>query len=196
VQIWSTFARLIHRPVARDPYSGWHDPARITMGRHSYGNPVVVAYDDHSTGHVDIGSFCSIASGVRFLIDGAHRTDFITSNPLHSLGLPAPDGHAASKGPVTVGHDVWIGRDATILSGVTISTGAVVGACAVVASDVRPYAVVVGNPAREIKLRFAESECAALLASKWWEWSDDHIRQSIDGLRSGDVLGFIERCTK
>ena len=56
-----------------------------------------------------------------------------------------------SKGPVSIGENVWIGDKAVILPGVTIGNHAVVGANAVVSADVPPYAIVVGNPARIIK---------------------------------------------
>lgn len=47
---------------------------------------------------------------------------------------------------VVIGNDVWIGRKAIILPGVTIHDGAVIGAGAVVAKDIPPYAIAVGNP--------------------------------------------------
>lgn len=52
------------------------------------------------------------------------------------------------------GPDVWIARDATIFSGVTIAAGAVVGARSFVTRDVEPYAIVAGNPATQIAVRF------------------------------------------
>jgi len=55
-----------------------------------------------------------------------------------------------------IGSDVWIGREAKILSGVTIGRGAVAARYAVVAKNVRPYAVVAGNPAREVRRRFSD----------------------------------------
>lgn len=179
----------IRRP--RDPYLGWHDDTRMRMGRCSYGRPKVVAYDDRSSGHVDIGSFCSIASGVQFIIDGEHRIDFVTSSPLVELMVGRPAGHNRSQGPIVVGHDVWIGRDATILSGVRIGTGAVIGACAVVSADVEPYTIVVGNPARPVRRRFSDAHCEALLASKWWEWPDTRIRAAVPLLWSADVDAFL-----
>jgi acetyltransferase-like isoleucine patch superfamily enzyme len=50
--------------------------------------------------------------------------------------------------PVCIGNRVWIGFGACILPGVKIGDGAVIGARAVVASDVPPHAISVGNPAR------------------------------------------------
>ena len=52
-----------------------------------------------------------------------------------------------------VEDDVSIGAGAVILPGVKIGKGAMIGAGAVVTEDVPPNAVVVGNPARMIKLR-------------------------------------------
>jgi chloramphenicol O-acetyltransferase type B len=174
-----------------DSWSGWRDPSRLTMGRHSYGVPRVVTYDLTDTSRVYVGSFVSIAAGVTFLLAGNHRLDLITTSPMWTLSSEAPEGHNFSKGDIIVGDDVWIGRHATILSGVTIGVGAVIGACAVVASDVRPYAIVVGNPGREVRRRFMDAECDALLQTQWWEWPDDRIRQMLPLLRSSDVGSFV-----
>jgi putative colanic acid biosynthesis acetyltransferase WcaF len=54
---------------------------------------------------------------------------------------------------IDIGSDVWVGADAFIGPGVTIGDGAIVGARAVVIKDVRPWVIVAGNPAREIKSR-------------------------------------------
>lgn len=54
--------------------------------------------------------------------------------------------------PITIGEDCWLGGNVTILPGVTIGKGAVVGAGSVVTKDVPPESVVVGNPARVIKM--------------------------------------------
>jgi acetyltransferase-like isoleucine patch superfamily enzyme len=176
-----------------DGYVGHHDPRRLTTGRHSYGDPRIVTYIENGDGRVEIGTFCSIAYGVQFLLDGAHRIELITTSPLHSLGYPGPAGHGAGKGNIIVGHDVWIGREAKILSGVTIGTGAVIGSYSVVAKDVRPYAIVVGNPAREVRRRFSDEDCETLLRSRWWEWPDDRIREAHLDLWTSDVQAFANR---
>jgi hypothetical protein len=69
-----------------------------------------------------------------------------------------------------VGHDVWIGHGAVIMPGVTIGTGAVVGAGAVVTKDVPPYTIVVGVPARPLRMRFPQEVADQLLAIAWWDW--------------------------
>ncbi|UCG53855.1 MAG: acyltransferase [Candidatus Latescibacterota bacterium] len=58
---------------------------------------------------------------------------------------------AYSGRPIRIGDDVWIGTNVTILGGVTIGDHAVVAAGAVVNTDVEPYTVVGGVPARVLK---------------------------------------------
>jgi maltose O-acetyltransferase len=54
---------------------------------------------------------------------------------------------------IVIEEDAFIGARVTILAGVTIGRGAAVGAGTVVAKDVAPGAVVVGNPARVVRVR-------------------------------------------
>jgi serine acetyltransferase len=77
------------------------------------------------------------------------------------------------------------------MSGVTIGDGAVVGTKAVVAKDVRPYAIVVGNPAREIGRRFSDEQVEALLRIKWWDWPTERVKQHVDALSSPDIDAFV-----
>ena len=56
-----------------------------------------------------------------------------------------------SATPCHIGDDVFIGANAVILEGIKIGNNAVVAAGAVVCKDVKPYSVVAGVPAREIK---------------------------------------------
>ena len=77
--------------------------------------------------------------------------DCLTTYPFEIIdefkGLSRSFGDRGNRGDTVVGNDVWIGQNATILPGVHIGDGAIIGANAVVAKDVPPYAVVVGNPA-------------------------------------------------
>jgi putative colanic acid biosynthesis acetyltransferase WcaF len=56
-------------------------------------------------------------------------------------------------GPITIGADAWVAADCFIGPGVTIGEGAVVGARSSVFRDVPSMAVVVGSPAKTIKVR-------------------------------------------
>ena len=68
-----------------------------------------------------------------------------------------------------VGNDVWIGRNSVILPGIHIGDGAIIAAHSVVTKDVPSYAMVGGNPAKMIKMRFEDSFVEDLLRLKWWD---------------------------
>lgn len=74
-------------------------------------------------------------------------TDFHPLDPEKRQSQPM----AADTAPVTIEDDVFIGMNALVLKGVTIGAGSVVAAGCVVARDVPPRSVVVGNPARVVR---------------------------------------------
>src|SRR5690606_33546632 len=116
-----------------------------------------------------IGRFCAIATGATFIMNGAnHRLAGLTTYPFTIYdqswsGLCPEQLELAPRGATVIGNDVWIGRSAVILPGVTIGDGAVIGAHAVVSRPVRPYAVVAGNPAREVRRRLADDAVERML---------------------------------
>lgn len=129
----------------------------VKVGKGTYGNLFVVTRDYQDV-QLIIGSYCSIAGGVKFLLSGNHQYGIISTYPYELLLLNNPDaGIAVAKGNIEVGDDVWIGENAIICSGVKIGQGAIVAAGAVVAKNVEPYAIVGGNPAKVIKYRFSEN---------------------------------------
>ena len=169
------------------------DSGQLTIGRYSYGFPDIVIYPEEPQRAL-IGSFCSIGDDVRIFVGGNHRTDWVSTFPFRiRFGLPGrhADGCPASKGDVIIGHDVWIGAGARVLSGVRIGNGAVIGASSVVASDVAPYAIVVGNPAREIRKRFSEEHIAGLEHLAWWHWPLERIMDNVELLCSSDLDSFF-----
>ena len=130
----------------------------VKIGRGSYVNSGAIDSGD-------IGAWCSIGYGVH-IGPTEHDTAQWTTSP-HLLGLAGVPSEKTEKrlpAPV-IGHDVWLGSHVLVLRGVTIGNGAVIGAGAVVCSDVPPYSVAVGAPARVIKPRFA-SEVERLEAEK------------------------------
>jgi hypothetical protein len=68
-----------------------------------------------------------------------------------------------------VGNDVWIGHGAILLRGITVGNGAVIGAGAVVTKDVPSYAIVAGNPARVLRMRFSAELIELLEQAAWWD---------------------------
>ncbi len=165
------------------------------MGTQSYGDPLVLAYEG-DTARVTVGAYCSLGQDVTFMVGGAHRVDWVSTFPFRArYGMPGAftDGHPATRGDIVVGSDVWIARDALVLSGVTVGHGAVVASRSVVTKDVRPYAVVAGNPAREVRRRFPDEQIDALLRIAWWDWPEGRVLEHVDSLCAGDVDAFIRR---
>lgn len=140
-----------------------------------------------------IGSYCSIADGVQIYLGGEHNVDWVTTYPFNVLWKSGKHylGHPKTKGDVKIGNDVWIGKEAIILSGVTIGDGAVIGARSLVSKDVAPYAIVGGNPSREIRKRFDGQTIQALLKIRWWEWEPNRIERALPLLLNNNIDKFI-----
>lgn len=140
---------------------------------------------------LEIGKFCAIARGTHIIMNGAnHAMDGFSSYPFFIFGAgwehTAPD-ELPYKGDTIIGNDVWIGHDATIMPGVTIGDGAVIAAKAVVAKDVEPYSVVAGNPAREVRKRFAPEVVEELLKIRWWNWDIEKITRNLEAITGADL---------
>jgi acetyltransferase-like isoleucine patch superfamily enzyme len=169
----------------------------VEVGRHTYGHEQITVRSWGESAQLRIGSFCSIADRVEIFLGGNHRADWVTTFPFPAFAEHWPAAATigeehSTKGDVVIGNDVWIGSNATILSGVTVGDGAVIGADSTVAADVAPYAVVAGNPARQVRLRFGPQTIERLLEIRWWEWPDERIQASVSRLCSGDVEGFLD----
>lgn len=143
---------------------------------------------------LQIGKFCSIACGAKFLFNSANHTlSSLSTYPFplffEEWGLEKKDVTNAwdNKGDIVIGNDVWIGYEAVVLAGVTIGDGAIIGTRAVVTKDVPPYTIVGGVPAKPIKRRFPEETISALLEIQWWNWSEERIARNIGAIQSGNI---------
>ncbi|RQO74397.1 Vat family streptogramin A O-acetyltransferase [Pedobacter sp. KBW06] len=133
-----------------------------------------------------VGKFCMIASGVKFIMNGAsHRMDGVTTYPFNLFGsdwtavTPTLD-QLPYKGNTIIGNDVWIGRNVTVMPGVKIGDGAIVAANSTVTNDVEPFAIVGGNPAKLIRYRFSSEVIQKLLVIKWWDWDIETVTQNLE----------------
>ena len=143
-----------------------------------------------------IGKFCAIASGVKFIMNGAnHQIDPISTFPFAifengwekiNTGVDLSKKYP-HKGDIIIGNDVWLGFEALIMPGVKIGHGAVIASRAVVTKDVPDYAIVGGNPAKIIRKRFDDATIARLLNIAWWDWQADKITEHLNIINSVDV---------
>lgn len=165
----------IHKTAKVGPASELN---KVEIGRYSYmGSRCFMV-------KTKIGAFCSIADQVT--VGGAeHPLEFVSTSPVFLKGKNilkknfSCHNYEATKETV-IGNDVWIGRNASVKSGVCISTGAVIGTNSMVTKDVGPYEIWAGNPARFIRKRFDDETVEKLLASEWWNYSDEELSKFAD----------------
>lgn len=180
----------------------------ITAGDYSYFSDAF--FTRHVTHRYDfygdkliIGKFCQIAAGVNFTMNGAnHQRNCATTYPFYMMGWEQPYPsleNLQSKGDTVLGNDVWLGENVTVMPGVKIGDGAIIGKNSTVASDIPPYAVAVGNPARIVRERFDKELTSLLLEFKWWDLPPEEIAEIIPVLTSPDLnelRAFLKRRLK
>jgi acetyltransferase-like isoleucine patch superfamily enzyme len=110
--------------------------------------------------HTRIWSATGITIGDRVLISHGvnihdHNAHPVSAAKRHSQTIKIFTGQfddmdEVKMDTIIIEDDVWIGFNATIMKGVRIGRGAIIGAGTMIAQDVQPYAIMVGNPARQI----------------------------------------------
>jgi acetyltransferase-like isoleucine patch superfamily enzyme len=115
------------------------DSGRISIGGGSLLNLNVMVAAVES---VSIGEHCMLANGC-LVTDGNHRFD--------DPSTPVPWQGFTSKGPVTIGDNVWLGANVVVTSGVTIGRRSVIGANSVVTDDVPEFSIAAGAPAQVLR---------------------------------------------
>lgn len=108
----------------------------ITIGPRTFVNYHLTALD---VAAITIGADCQIGPNVQLL------------TPTHPLEpQPRRDKLEAAR-PIVIEDNVWLGGGVIVCPGVTIGRNSVIGAGAVVARDIPPDVVAVGNPARVVR---------------------------------------------
>lgn len=138
-----------------------------------------------------IGRFGQIADGVRIITASAnHPMAGISTYPFAIFDHDRVGDYIdqiSDLPDTTIGHDVWLGDGAVVLPGARIGNGVIVGARAVVTGDVPDYAIVAGNPARIVRMRFENTVIDRLLGLAWWNWPVANIDAATGALANGDI---------
>jgi acetyltransferase-like isoleucine patch superfamily enzyme len=91
---------------------------------------------------IDLGPFCLTTTGCSF-IGASHIIDDVFE-PYIASGV-------TKKNTIKIGPNCFFGYNSSVVGNVCIGHGSVIGANSVVLSDIPPFSMVVGNPARVIK---------------------------------------------
>ncbi|WP_430384010.1 CatB-related O-acetyltransferase [Aureimonas ureilytica] len=171
-------------------YTYYDDPENALL----FASRNVLHHYDFLGDKLRIGRFCAIATGARFIMNGAnHAMTGFSTYPFNIFGNGWEEGFdiatitAGLRGDTVIGNDVWIGAEAVIMPGVTIGDGAIIGAFSVVTRDVAPYAIVAGNPAVERRRRFEPELVERLLRVSWWNWPVERITKHLAAIRGADI---------
>jgi virginiamycin A acetyltransferase len=140
-----------------------------------------------------IGKYVSIASGVKFIMNGAnHKMGSFATFPFpvvaDNWGLDMQIEEAWDiEGDTVIGNDVWLGFESVIMPGIHVGDGAIIATRSLVTKDVPPFTIVGGVPARVIKKRFNDDTIEFLQKLKWWDWDVQKVKANVTALMNGDV---------
>lgn len=107
--------------------------------------------------HSNIGPYCFIGCSGRITIGSnvmiSPRVSIYAENHNFTrLDMPMKE-QGVTRGETTIEDDCWLASNSVILSGVRVGRGSVVAAGSVVTTDIPPYSIVAGVPAKIIKSR-------------------------------------------
>ncbi|HEY8783890.1 MAG TPA: acyltransferase [Mucilaginibacter sp.] len=130
---------------------------KVSVGKFSVLNETTIVCNQM----VIIGNHCMLAWGSVVTDTWLDATSYslelrkqllinVSQNPLRPHPFPG------TSLPVVIEDNCWVGFNAIIMPGVRLGRGCVVGCKTVVETDVPPYAVVTGSPARIVKYLAAD----------------------------------------
>ncbi|MBE9178953.1 acyltransferase [Oculatella sp. LEGE 06141] len=120
-----------------------HGSGKITIGEQTYIGPYTCLSGDF----IQIGHSCLIAS---------HSSLYTEHYTAGDRSYSSQDQASRYKG-IVIEDDCWLGSGVRVVDGVTIGKGSVIGAGAIVTTDIPPYSIAVGVPAKVVSQRTAKA---------------------------------------
>lgn len=141
---WRKFFAM-YFPDARVRKLYW-STLNVRMGEGTFANPGLAVVNNMSEEcSIDIGDYVSIAPNVVIVTDSAPNNSKLICR------IPYVRDRLIQQRSVKIEDEVWLGAGVIILPGVVIGKGAIIGAGAVVTTDVPPFSIAVGAPARVVR---------------------------------------------
>jgi len=161
----------------------------VKFGKFTYGQSNISFFFADDESFVEFGSFSQIGRNLQLYLGGNHKWSSMANFPFGNafvFEFPIAENHdeERSRNFISVGSDVWIGDDVSIMPGVTIGHGAVIAKRSHVVSDVPPFSIYGGNPAKFITFRHSEEVIKELLSIEWWNWESIKINRVLHLLTS------------
>lgn len=131
--------------------------------------------------NLQIGRFNSIGINLQCVFGRNHNYRSVSTGAVELLfkdrNIQNEDGNALfnQKGSIVIQNDIWVGENVSLMPGIIIRNGAVIARNSHVVSDLPPFAIVGGNPARVIGYRYSKEQIDMLQTISWWDWDVEKI---------------------
>lgn len=185
-----SYTQVVHSKLGRKVQLGRSNSILYSeMGKYCYTG------QNTTIRNAKLGNFDSISWNVS-IGGNTHDMDKVTTHsflvyPKWEMG--GNSNWESVKQECTLENDIWIGAGVNILRGVTIGNGAIIGAGTVVTKDVPPYAVVVGNPGRIIRMRCTEKIVEEMLEIAWWDFPIEVIHHNFKLFESKLTIDVVNQ---
>ncbi len=147
--------------------------------------------------NLQIGKYNSIGNDMQCILGRNHNYMNVSTGAVqlmlqeNNVKIPSYKTSFNNKGMIIIQNDVWFGENVTVMPGVIIRNGAVIARNSHVVSDVPPYAIVGGNPAKIIGYRYTPEQIEKLQMIAWWDWKNEKIIENATYFTE-DIDGFCD----